>query len=193
MEDRQTIREAMSQRRLELSREFQECASAQISQYFIETKLFHHSEHIACYMPHQNEVNTHAIIQAIWRANKRCYLPVVSHQKLFFIAYHENDRLHSNQFGILEPNFDPDKMVQADELDLVLLPLIAFDKMGNRLGTGAGYYDRTFENHSPDQPLIGFAYAFQEVDQLSAKPWDIPLAGIITEQGVRDDCLSHRT
>ncbi len=94
-----------------------------------------------------------------------------------------------NQYGIPEPR--PVELIDPRSLDLVLTPLVAFDDSGNRLGMGAGYYDRCFAflGHrkfwfSPPK-LVGVGYSVQHVEPITAAPWDIPLWGIITEKGFR--------
>jgi len=106
-------------------------------------------------------------------------------KSLWFIRYVKNDALKQNQFAIFEP-VDHSNKLSADELDMVLAPLVAFDSSGQRLGTGGGYYDRTFCNLdvTNKKPLmIGLAYQAQEAESIPHEPWDIKLDGVITEQG----------
>jgi len=82
-----------------------------------------------------------------------------------------------------------ERQFKPHALDLILLPLVAFDKSGHRLGMGGGYYDRTlaFLAHRRlwrKPHLLGTAYQFQQLETLPTQPWDIPLDGIATEQGV---------
>jgi len=121
------------------------------------------------------------------------YLPQISdslrrweNQRLFFQLF-DPDRTALNKYGIIEPCYDPRFHLDPLMLDVVLVPLVGFDRRGNRLGMGKGYYDRTFENrhkawHKPT--LVGIAYSFQECADLSSNPWDIPLQAIVTESEV---------
>jgi 5-formyltetrahydrofolate cyclo-ligase len=157
--------------------------------------LFIQSQHIACYMAKGSELNTQPLIEAIWAAKKNCYLPVV-HPKKFgmmtFIEYCEHDPLTQDRFGIQEPFFDEKKVKEASHLDLVILPVFAFDEYGHRLGTGGGYYDRTFNfmitptvsNHQKPY-LCGFAYSFQQIKNLPHDPWDVHLHAICTEKSLK--------
>jgi 5-formyltetrahydrofolate cyclo-ligase len=90
-----------------------------------------------------------------------------------------------NRFAIPEPS---GVVVPLDELALVLVPLVGFDPDGHRLGSGAGYYDRTFAGHRRgDRPfLIGVAYDLQRVERIDAAPWDVPLDAVVTETGIID-------
>ena len=86
---------------------------------------------------------------------------------------------------ILEPQ-DKAKKILAEDLDLVITPLLAFDAKGHRLGTGGGYYDRSFaflySNMKKKPLMIGLAYSFQAAECLPTDPWDIALDGVITEE-----------
>ncbi|MGD9152528.1 MAG: 5-formyltetrahydrofolate cyclo-ligase [Gammaproteobacteria bacterium] len=117
---------------------------------------------------------------------KHCYLPLIRQGKseLYFIEYLTGDDLQVGSFKILEPKFDKQKLITPEDLDLVLMPLAAFDMHGNRLGMGGGYYDRTFARTSHPM-LIGVAYTCQEVPQIAAEPWDVKLHGVVTEEGFK--------
>ena len=119
---------------------------------------------------------------------KELYVPVISGNEMLFSAVGPASQLAPNRFGILEPA-EP-ALIDPRSLDLVLTPLVAFDGTGNRVGVGAGFYDRCFRflggRRQWFKPkLIGVAYAVQEAEPLEAAPWDIPLWGICTEQGFR--------
>ena len=80
-------------------------------------------------------------------------------------------------------------LVRAQDLDLILMPLVSFDDNGNRLGMGGGFYDRSLEFlrhrtrwHKPQ--VFGIAYDFQRINGLTPDPWDIPLQGVITDRAV---------
>jgi 5-formyltetrahydrofolate cyclo-ligase len=126
-------------------------------------------------------------MQVIWRAGKKCYLPVIDQQVLQFALYEVNDALVGNQHQILEP-VSRANVIDAGKLDLVMLPMIAFDNEGHRLGTVGGYYDRTFaflrsrENSKPF--MLGLAFDCQQAEQLPVDEWDVRLDGVLTESGI---------
>lgn len=131
------------------------------------------------------------MITAIWQSGKKCYLPVLSsstEKLLQFAEYTPNTQLAPNRYDILEPQAA--KTIAPEQLDLVIMPLVAFDDWGNRLGMGGGYYDKTFaflrEEKNKMPVLIGLAYAMQEVSTLPADEWDVPLRGILTETGFKE-------
>lgn len=149
--------------------------------------LFLQSQHIACYLPAKDEMDTSFIIHAIWTAQKQCYLPrLVDGQakSMEFVSYDEKDPLQANQYGIAEPAY-PAQVIEPEKLDIVLMPLVAFDRQRGRLGMGGGYYDRTFQflsTQSKRHPqLIGLAFAIQEAEKLPIDAWDVPLDGVLTE------------
>lgn len=133
-------------------------------------------------------MNTHALIEKIWEAGKQCYLPVqTAADTLVFGLYQAGDVLKKNALGIREPTAGV--VLEADQLDMILLPLLAFDLKGHRLGSGGGFYDRTLAFILRSQAktrvphLAGVAYAAQAVEALPVDPWDVSLNSVITERG----------
>ena len=130
------------------------------------------------------------LIQIIWRSRKNCCLPVLASDQenyLQFIAYQENDVLQTNRYHILEPEFDPARVIALMDINVVFVPLTAFDNQGYRLGSGGGYYDRTFaflnSQQRPSVPfLIGVGFAEQQVENLPHDGWDVKLDGVLTEK-----------
>lgn len=167
--------------RKQLPADYRQAAAKSAAQHFIHHPLFEKSQHIACYMAHQNEMNPQVLVDAIWQANKHCYLPMLMNdQTLQFALYEPNDELVLNQYGIPEPQANAKRMM-ASELDVVMMPLVAFDRQGNRLGMGGGFYDKTFAKLNRPT-LLGFAYSVQEVECLPSDSWDVKLAGVVTEK-----------
>jgi 5-formyltetrahydrofolate cyclo-ligase len=181
-------RQTMRQQRQQLSSVQQANAAEQVLQQIKQHKLLAPYQHIAFYYPVGGELDTRPLMQYAWQQGKTCYLPILPllpEQQLSFMPYLLNDELIENRYHIPEPKYDEKKIILAQQLDLVFVPLVAFDTNGNRLGMGAGFYDRTFAftgKTTHAVRLIGLAYAFQQVDTLQPQPWDIPLTTIITEQ-----------
>lgn len=142
--------------------------------------LFQASQHIACYIASPEEFDCHPLIEMIWKKQKNCYLPILLQEnELGFSHYLPQDPLAPNRYKILEPSHP--QIFPKEELDLVLLPLVGFDFKGNRLGMGAGYYDKTFAFHKDKPFLLGLGYEIQKIEEITADPWDIPLDGVLTE------------
>jgi 5-formyltetrahydrofolate cyclo-ligase len=98
-------------------------------------------------------------------------------------------KLRPNRFGIPEPVVPASEMYRAMEVDLVLLPLVAFDDQGNRLGMGGGFYDTTLAMraacHRFRRPrVIGLAHECQRIEHIATEPWDIPLDLIATDRHI---------
>jgi len=136
-----------------------------------------------------NELDINFLIFSLAQLGHEIYLPIIQSQdkSLRFRGYRPNiTKLKSHpNFKILEPEAQtPDWLVSAEILDIIFLPLVAFDTQGTRLGMGGGYYDRTLANQShPTHPiLIGCAYTFQQAEHLPKDPWDKPLNFVLTEK-----------
>lgn len=168
---------------------YRESAALSAAKQLTELEIFKEANHISCYLSINHEFDTSPIIEAIWQAKKHCYLPYMPNslgqKHLSFVHYQYGDALHENKHGILEP-LQVKRTISPEDLDLVILPLIAFDCFGHRLGTGGGYYDKTFAflaNKTQEKPyLMGLAFAAQQIDLLPHEDWDITLKGVLTEQ-----------
>jgi 5-formyltetrahydrofolate cyclo-ligase len=182
-------RQQLRAQRRSLSRQEQRRRADALCRQLFDLPLFANSRRLAVYMPCDGEVDTAGIVARAWALGKQVYLPVLVpylHNRLWFARYDPDTRLVSNRFGIAEPEVVHRQRVQAHALDLVLTPLVGFDARGNRLGMGGGFYDRTFAflltRKTWRKPrLLGLAYAFQQLPQLPAQPWDVPLTAVVTE------------
>lgn len=167
---------------------YREKAAQAAAKRLVNLPLFKQSERIACYLATKKEFDTSPLIEAIWQAKKHCYLPIVvaeeNEKTLRFERYEYGDALHANRYSILEP-INTTRRIAAENLDMVIVPLIAFDCYGHRLGTGGGYYDRAFaflHAQAKQTPqMIGLGYTVQQIASLPFDPWDIVLNGVLTE------------
>lgn len=169
---------------------YRQQAATMAANIFTQQTLFTQSRHIACYLACMEEFDSQPLIKAIWQAKKGCYLPVVTKEKLLqFVQYTAGDDLRRNQYSILEPS-NTANIIPLPQLDIVIIPLVAFDSDGCRIGSGSGCYDRTFafrrEQHEFSKPwLLGLAYAKQQAAKLPVDTWDVNLDGVLTEKGLR--------
>jgi 5-formyltetrahydrofolate cyclo-ligase len=113
-------------------------------------------------------------------------LPVVDSERLRFAPWRPGIEISMNRFGIPEPVVPTADLLAPEQMDVVLLPLLGFDRRGNRLGFGGGY-DRSFdflrERSDVGKPvLVGVGYVVQEVDAIEAMPWDVRLDYVATER-----------
>ncbi|MGS2718556.1 5-formyltetrahydrofolate cyclo-ligase [Eionea flava] len=190
------IREQIKSRRDALSSVRQQAAAQSLALHIKATPAYRRSQHVAVYWAVGGEIGVQPLIDDLWRQGKQCYLPVVIGQEMIFVEYAPTTKMMANGFNIPEP-LDHTKTIDLRALDLVITPLVAFDKKGNRLGMGGGYYDRTFAflgsqtvssrqecvvENKPE--LMGVAHECQEVERLMAEPWDIALHSVVTDKGV---------
>lgn len=189
--DAKTLRQQIRQQRRSLSDSEREHAAFLLCERVAASRVFKQSKHIAFYLSNDGEVDLSLLIKHAWQQGKQCYLPVLAEpntQRLWFIPYTPDTKLKNNRFGIPEPIHSyKTRLRKTLSLDLILMPLVAFDQQGNRVGMGGGFYDRTLAFlrqrkywHKPN--LLGVAYEFQKQKNLEANPWDIPLQAIATEK-----------
>jgi len=176
--------------RRQLSHQTQKLHSNLMARQASASNPLQHSQRIAFYFANDGEMDPTPLVQRAQQAGKCCYFPVLRNRpakSLWFRAHKRHQRLKLNRFGIPEPSISHSPITMPWGLDLIILPLVAFDLSGNRLGMGGGYYDRTLSfkhqrSHWKGPRLIGIAHELQRVDALPAKDWDIPLDAVITEQ-----------
>lgn len=141
---------------------------------------------VAVYLPLKHELGTWPLIDALHASSCEVFAPRVRPgRQLSFVRLTASTPLRRNRWGVLEPAGHAACALHR-ELDLVLLPLLGFDASGNRLGTGAGYYDRWLgQHHGGRRPLrVGYAYALQQTPHLPEEPWDQRMDAVVTERGV---------
>ena len=166
-------------------------AAKNLSKQANRLKCFHRSRVFACYLPSDGEIDTRPLILSAIVKGKRLVLPVVDrrvHGRMRFAEWVPGMPIMRSDFGIREPLRADRRYVAPGTLDVILLPLVAFDPYGNRLGMGGGYYDRCFSflsGRPKRRPvLVGVAYEKQKVGKLDTRPWDIPLSWVITEASI---------
>lgn len=166
----------------ELPNDARNAAAMNAAEVLVSLPIFQQSDNIACYAAYPHEFDTMPLITTIWQSGKKCYLPIVMpDSRLTFAAYFPDTKLAKNQYGIFEPRHSP--IISLNELDLIIMPLVAFDADCHRLGTGGGYYDRTLaEKHSAF--LLGLGFSFQQAAALPSDPWDINPQAVLTEKAL---------
>ncbi len=150
---------------------------------------YRHARRLAFYLPNDGEIDPGTLLEHCVQGGKTCYLPVVhpsGHNRLHFVRYDPNAPLLLNRFGIAEPRLTHSRIAPVWTLDIIFLPLVAFDRSGTRLGMGGGYYDRSLAHASARKTqkplLIGLAHSCQEVGVLPRAPWDVALHMVATEK-----------
>lgn len=181
---RQQIRQQIRQRRRALTPEQQTQFALQAADRMMAYPPVLLAQTVAVFLSFDGELDTRPLIDQLWRASKRVYLPVLhpfSPGNLLFLHYHPGSDLVVNRLNIREPKLDVRDVLPLSQLDVLVTPLVAFDAAGQRLGMGGGFYDRTLQNWRQHrlQP-VGYAHDCQQVDALPTEQWDIPLPAVIT-------------
>jgi 5-formyltetrahydrofolate cyclo-ligase len=186
------IRHQIKAHRQQLSQSTLKLHSQRVLRLAAGLPSFRHSRRIAFYIAVRGEMDPAPLLQLALRTGKSAFLPILRERPsrgLWFAPYTAHTSLSTNRFGISEPNYSHNKLVMPWSLDLVFVPLVAFDREGHRLGMGGGYYDRTFafktkRSHLKGPTMVGLAHEFQLQSQLPVMPWDIPLDKVITEAAI---------
>ena len=146
---------------------------------------------IAGYQAVRGEISVDALLQNARTQGALTALPVVTGDTLLFAPFTDQTPMLKRRFGLTEPDVPKTTYLQPEELDCILVPLVAFDEAANRLGMGGGFYDKSFEfmrdapNRLKQQPLlIGVAHELQKAETVFHEWWDVPLDMVITDKTV---------
>jgi 5-formyltetrahydrofolate cyclo-ligase len=177
------IRREMAARRNSLSTEEADSRSMLIMHRLIELEEYKNASVILTYVSFRNEVDTKKLIQRAQAEGKRIAVPVCipDERVLLPCEIQSLSDLVPGTWGILEPPVNARKEVCSKEIDLAIVPGLAFDRRLNRLGYGAGYYDRFLPKLRENAFKIGICYEFQVVEQLPSDPFDISMDAIVTD------------
>ena len=186
-EGRALLRARMSVRRNELDAKQRIAAAAGVLESLESLPEFVIDANVAGYWAVRGELPLNLAVASLTRREQQYFLPVLGQaRQLRFAEYREGARLQGNRFGIPEPEVPTEALQTAGDMDVILLPLLAFDRKGHRLGTGGGWYDSSLaflgNELRPARPLlVGIGYGFQEVEAVSIEPWDIDLDYVATD------------
>lgn len=184
----QSLRREARQRRRALNAEERRAAEQAVARRLLALSWFRRAMHVAAYLARGSELDLAPFLLQTARLNKRLYVPRVPpapHGRLVFTRWTPDTPLVTGPYGI--PEAPGDELRAAAFLDLVITPLVAFDTALNRVGQGAGYYDRSFaflrHRHRWRRPLlVGAAFECQKVAGISPAAWDVPLDAVVTER-----------
>jgi 5-formyltetrahydrofolate cyclo-ligase len=199
-----SIRKAIRSKRQLLSAKENRLHGECVSRHLASLAAFRRASRVAVYLSVNGELDTAPLIERLHLERKQLYLPVLHpfrHGRLLFCQWDGKHALFANRFGINEPQCrSTTLMMTLRKLDIVIVPLVAFDTALNRIGMGGGYYDRTFGYARSfrrwKRPLlIGVAHWFQQVEKIEPSSWDVTLDYVITEEGItgiRDSFRSRK-
>jgi 5-formyltetrahydrofolate cyclo-ligase len=191
-EEKRALRRAMAEQRDTLPAESRVEMAAQAAERFLELPEVRSARTVAGFVSTRSEIDTEPLLQALRQRGVDVVLPRVSTglipPRLRFHRVEKKDDLVFGIFGLLEPSLDSPE-VAAHAIDVFMVPGLAFDDRGARVGYGGGYYDElaAYVRAHPDATaarFIGFAFDFQLVDRCPSGEWDVPLDCIVTNERV---------
>ena len=182
-QEREKIRKEILTHLRSINKAKRSVRSREIKKRLFNTKQFQTAKSIMFYVSKAYEVDTREMIDEALALGKRVMVPVTDIKTKRLIPSEITDpgrQLSKGAFGVYEPREEDIKPVPPDEIDMVIVPGVVFDKRHNRIGHGGGYFDRFLQTLPKHVPTIGLAFSFQLVDRIKTLPWDVPVTGVIT-------------
>lgn len=185
--DKTALRSALRERRKNLSHEERRRLSRTASHHLLASPLWETAETVALYMALAEEIDTGLLLEQAWADGKSVLLPLCSKTvpgAMRLVPCLKKDALLPGPFGIAEP---PRPVTDGPDPvpGLIIVPGLAFDDRGTRLGQGGGYYDRLLAKPAyADCFKLGLAYGFQVLPRLPRSAWDMPMQALCTENGI---------
>lgn len=180
---KKAMRAELRARRLSIPAPERMAAAEQVANTLLASNLLPATGYVAGYWAMAGELPLHVLQMRLGEGRVWCLPCIQDDGTLRFAPWRAGDELVTNRFGIPEPAISESSQLLAADMAVVLVPLIAFTRAGDRLGMGGGFYDRTFafRQQSPAPPLlVGIAHAFQEVPALRVDPWDVRLDAVVS-------------
>ena len=185
---KQQIRQQIRQKLNNFSKEEKNKQSANIWQQTEQLSIFQNADIVLLYWSLPDEVDTHNFIEK-WSKSKTILLPVVVNDGLILRKYSGLSCLKVGKYGIFEPSGGED-FTDFTAIDLCIVPAVAFDTQGNRLGRGKGFYDKLLSRISA--PKIGVCFDIQLIENIPHEDWDIKMDLILSSQNNKKQLkISH--
>ena len=191
-DDRKILRSTLRARRRQLTAAQRIAAASGVARALEQLPEFLTDARVAGYWAIDGELPLHSVVASLRSRGQQFLLPCLAGTRLLrFAAWRPGIALESNRYGIPEPVAAADELLDAAALDIVLLPMLGFDRRGYRIGYGGGYYDTSLEflreRREVAKPvLVGIAYAAQQLDVVAPAPWDVRLDYVATENELID-------
>ena len=170
--DKTALRKEIREKKRTMTPEQIEKASYALAQQFFATSYYREAKTLYGYLPYNQEVRTEPILLQALKDGKKVAVPKVYGDTMRFIYLEDMNGIEKGYAGIPEPVAD--EPVAADETALVLMPGLAFDKEGHRIGYGGGFYDK-FLSAEPTHPTVALCYDFQMLANLETEEFDVPV------------------
>jgi len=185
--DKKTLRTEMLEKRAQLKANEILSKSEEIKNKLFQLEEFENANFIFSFISFKDEIHTHDIIKDTINMGKKIGVPVTikNPRKLLVSEVKDFDNeLEIGPYDILAPKKEFERIIDPKLVDLVLVPGLAFDEYGFRLGYGGGYYDRFFTEIEKNVPKIGLCFNIQIIDKVPINSYDIPVDYIITEKDI---------
>lgn len=190
IEQKKTIRKSIIAKRNNLSPDYISSSSKKITTTLLSLDAFKNAKTIMCYVSFGTEVDTKKIIEECFKQGKSILIPIIM-RNVNGTSYMEASELHNfkedltpGTMNILEPKESSIRIIDPEIIDLIIIPGLAFDKYGNRLGYGAGYFDYFLQRLKGDCKQIAITFSFQIVEFIPIEEHDKPIPQILTERGL---------
>ena len=170
--DKSALRREIREKKRAMTEEQIASASARLGELFAASEMYKQAKTIYGYLPYNQEVRTVPMLERAIREGKRVAVPKVFGEEMKFIYINDLTAVEKGYAGIPEPVSDGP--VADDPTALVLMPGLAFDKEGHRIGYGGGFYDK-FLAAEPGHPTVALCYAFQMLPEIETEEFDIPV------------------
>ena len=174
--DKSTLRKEIREKKRAMTEDQINAASAELMRLFLASDLYRQARSVYGYLPYNQEVRTVPMLCKAIADGKRVAVPKVFGDEMIFIWLDDLTQVEKGYSGIPEPIADGP--VADDETALVLMPGLAFDPQGHRIGYGGGFYDK-FLASEPEHPTLALCYDFQMVDHLETESFDIPVDAVL--------------
>ena len=184
MPTKKILREKLRARRQKLSKLEREEKAFEIACKISQLDAWPKCVRIALYLTSDGEINPNHVAETARNCDKEVFLPIVKNDGLLEFALWQKEAVFEvNRFGIQEPDqYAP--RISVDQLGIICLPLVGWDRSGTRLGMGGGFYDKTLSTTKSKSCLVGLAFAMQECEEIPSEANDVPLDFVVTESEI---------
>ncbi|WNS74297.1 5-formyltetrahydrofolate cyclo-ligase [Bacillus sp. DTU_2020_1000418_1_SI_GHA_SEK_038] len=185
MEDKKKLRKEIMEKLSMINKPLYEQLSYKIANHLYQDKYWQEAETVGITISKQPEVDTYQIIRRAWEEGKRIVIPkcLPKTREMVFRTLCRFDQLESVYYGLLEPIESETNEVSPDDIDLIIVPGLAFTEKGYRLGFGGGYYDRFLTKYNGY--TLSLAFQDQIMEKLPVEGHDIPVSKIITDEKIK--------
>ena len=174
--DKQALRKEIRDKKRAMTEAEIVAASQRLAELFVASEAYRQAKTIYGYLPYNQEVRTVPMLEQALADGKRVAVPKCYGDEMRFIYLEDLSQVEKGYCGIPEPITD--EPIAEDETALVLMPGLAFDPQGHRMGYGGGFYDKFLEKE-PNHPTIALCYEFQMLEHLETEAHDIPVDTVL--------------